>query len=165
VEISQVLMDKMVVREEVQDLSVSLRRELPAVEPLAPLSRGIMAAHIIWDLVVAVVLVPQEVQTMEVMEHNPQLREHSATMEVVVLELVMAEITEEPVVRVEVAARVIFQAQMVLEEELAQTIMAVFFLLLQSKAVMELLFYSFLVIIKDVFIYKHINILSKQLNQ
>ena len=151
-EISQVLMDKMVVREEVQDLSVSLRRELPAVEPLAPLSRGIMAAHIIWDLVVAVVLVPQEVQTMEVMEHNPQLREHSATMEVVVLELVMAEITEEPVVRVEVAARVIFQAQMGLEEELAQTIMAVFFLLLQSKAVMELLFYSFLVIIKDVFV-------------
>ena len=142
----------MVVREEVQDLSVSLRRELPAVEPLAPLSRGIMAAHIIWDLVVAVVLVPQEVQTMEVMEHNPQLREHSATMEVVVLELVMAEITEEPVVRVEVAARVIFQAQMGLEEELAQTIMAVFFLLLQSKAVMELLFYSFLVIIKDVFV-------------
>ena len=151
-EISQILMDKMVVREEVQDLSVSLRRELPAVEPLAPLSRGIMAAHIIWDLVVAVVLVPQEVQTMEVMEHNPQLREHSATMEVVVLELVMAEITEEPVVRVEVAARVIFQAQMGLEEELAQTIMAVFFLLLQSKAVMELLFYSFLVIIKDVFV-------------
>jgi hypothetical protein len=122
------------------------------VEPLAPLSRGIMAAHIIWDLVVAVVLVPQEVQTTEVMEHNPQLREHSATMEVVVLELVMAEITEEPVVRVEVAARVIFQAQMGLEEELAQTIMAVFFLLLQSKAVMELLFYSFLVIIKDVFV-------------
>jgi hypothetical protein len=145
-------MDKMVVREEVQDLSVRLRRELPAVEPLAPLSRGIMAAHIIWDLVVAVVLVPQEVQTTEVMEHNPQLREHSATMEVVVLELVMAEITEEPVVRVEVAARVIFQAQMGLEEELAQTIMAVFFLLLQSKAVMELLFYSFLVIIKDVFV-------------
>jgi len=88
------------------------------------------------------------------MEHNPQLREHSATMEVVVLELVMAEITEEPVVRVEVevAARVIFQAQMVLEEELVQTILAVFLLLLQSKAVMELLFYGFLVIIKDVFV-------------
>jgi len=54
-------------------------------------------------------------------------------------------------VEVEVAVRVIFQAQMVLEEELVQTILAVFFLLLQSKAVMELLFYSFLVIIKDVF--------------
>jgi hypothetical protein len=91
---------------------------------------------------------------MEGMEYNPQLREHSATMAVVVLELVMAEITEEPVVRVEVevAVRVIFQAQMVLEEELVQTILAVFFLLLQSKAVMELLFYSFLVIIKDVFV-------------
>jgi hypothetical protein len=55
-------------------------------------------------------------------------------------------------VEVEVAVRVIFQAQMVLEEELVQTILAVFFLLLQSKAVMELLFYSFLVIIKDVFV-------------
>ena len=147
-EIGQMLMDKMVVRGEVQDLSVSLRRELLAMEPLA---RGIMVAHIIWDLVVAVVLVPQEIQTMEGMEHNPQLREHSATMEVVVLELVMAEITEEPVVRVEVevAVRVIFQAQMVLEEELVQTILAVFFLLLQSKVVMELLFYSFLVIVSN----------------
>jgi hypothetical protein len=67
-------------------------------------------------------------------------------MEVVVLELVMAEITEEPVVRVEVEVAVIFQAQMVLEEELVQTILAVFLLLLQSKAVMELLFYGFLVI-------------------
>jgi hypothetical protein len=147
-------MDKMVVRGEVQDLSVRLRsREVPAVEPLAPLSRGIMAAHIaVRDLVVAVVLVPQELQIMEVMDYNPQLREHPATMEVVVLELTVTDPLLEPVVRVEVAACVvIFQAQMVLEEELVQTIMAAF-RLLQSKAVMELLFYSFLVIIKDVFV-------------
>jgi hypothetical protein len=55
------LMDKMVVRGEAQDLSVRLRRELLAMEPLAPLYRGIMVAHIIWDLAVAVVLVPQEI--------------------------------------------------------------------------------------------------------
>jgi hypothetical protein len=56
--------------------------------------------------VAAVVLVPQEVQTMEVMEHNPQLREHSATMEEEVLESVVTEMTEEPVVRVEVEVAV-----------------------------------------------------------
>ena len=150
VEGRQIIMDKMVVRGEVQDFSMGGLWEVPAVEPLA---RGIMAAYTqvqIWHLVAAVGLVHQEVQTMEVMEHNTQLREHPSTMVVVVLELVITVIWE-PVVWVGVAIRG-FRAQMVLEEERVHTILAVLGLLLQSKAVMELLFYSFLVIIKDEFV-------------